>query len=192
MPTVEQRYQAATAYVHRAINVVQDRGFRYVIDPVTGLVEWYAGRTKTDVPRTELARIEARWLRATRGDERSQVARDAELLADRVEENLPGAPQNRERTNLYSGEAPTAAPPTSFYGEIADRSAELWSGLRDAAERAAAAASLVEKTLLVGGGLWAAWKAVEYLRSRARTTDEGSPHALNESLERVAMSRPRR
>jgi len=31
-----------------------------------------------------------RMLRATREDERRQVARDAELLADRVEENLPG------------------------------------------------------------------------------------------------------
>ncbi|HEY2746780.1 MAG TPA: hypothetical protein VGL86_19260, partial [Polyangia bacterium] len=79
MPTVEQRFQAATAYVHRAITVIEDRSFGYVIDPITGLVEWYAGRTKTEVPRAELARIEGRWLRATRDGERAQIARDAEL-----------------------------------------------------------------------------------------------------------------
>ena len=51
---------------------------------------------------------------------------------------------------------------------------------------------VVQQVELLKKTLPAAWKAVEYLRSRARTTDEGSPHALNESLERVAMSRPRR
>ena len=192
MPTAEQRFDAATAYVHRAIAAVENRGLGYVVDPVTGLIEWYAGRTKTEVSRAELERLQARWLRATRDSERSQIARDAELLADRVEENLPGAPQNRERTNLYVGETPRATPSTSFYDEVATRSAEMWTGLKDAADRAAAAASIVEKTLLVGGGLWLGWKAVGYLRAQSKPADDGMSQALNERLERVASRRVRR
>ncbi|HEY2747318.1 MAG TPA: hypothetical protein VGL86_22000 [Polyangia bacterium] len=196
MPTVEERYQAATAYVHRAISAVENRGFAYVIDPVTGVVEWYAGKVKTDVPRAELSRIQARWLRATRDDERGQVARDAELLADRVEENLPGAPQNRERTNLYAGERATATPPTTYYGEVADESREMWNRLKDAADRAADEASIVEKTLLVGGGLWAGWKVFDYLRERQRermrSADGRIRRALDASLEHAASRRPRR
>src|SRR5690348_3881120 len=101
MPTVEDRYATTTAYVRRAIAVVMDQGVGYSMDPITGLVEWYAGQTKTETARNELARIQARWLRATTDEERGAIAREAELLADRVEENLPGAPQDRQRTNLY-------------------------------------------------------------------------------------------
>jgi hypothetical protein len=190
MPTVEERYQAATAYVRRAIAAVEDRGVAYVIDPVTGFVEWYAGKIKTDVPRAELARIEARWLRAIRDDERGQIARDAELLADRVEENLPGAPQNRERTNLYAGERPTGTAPTSYYGEVADQTREMWDSLKDAANRAADAASGLEKMLLLGGGVVLGWKVLDYMRERQReqlrSADDRTRRALNASLERAA------
>ena len=53
MATAEERYAAATAYVRRAVSTVEARGIAYAIDPVTGLVEWYAGRTKTEAPRNE-------------------------------------------------------------------------------------------------------------------------------------------
>src|SRR5437660_491586 len=115
MPTVEGRYAAATRYVRRAIATVENQPFTYVVDPITGLVEWYAGRTKTEPARNDLSRIEARWLRATTDIERARVARDAERLADRVQEALPGAPQDRDRTNLFKGERPTSTPTTSYY-----------------------------------------------------------------------------
>jgi hypothetical protein len=74
---------------------------------------------KTAPARGELARLEARWSKAKTDKERAAIARDAELLADRVEEDLPGAPQSRRRTDLYPGEVPSATPATSFLGELA-------------------------------------------------------------------------
>jgi hypothetical protein len=189
MPTVEERYRAATAYVRRAIVAVEDRGVVYAIDPVTGFVEWYAGNVKTGQPRADLARIEARWLRATRDDERAQIARDAELLADRVEENVPGAPQDRLRTNLYSGETPTAAPPTTYYGEAASQAGEVWGWVKDTASSAAEGAASVGKSLLIGGGVVLGWKLFDYLRERerdrVRSASGRTRRALNASLERT-------
>jgi sugar phosphate isomerase/epimerase len=129
MATVEERYMAATAYVRRAVDVVEERGITYLIDPVTGIVEWYAGKTKTQQPRNELTRIEARWLRTATDTDRAAVARDAELLADRVQESLPGAPQDRVRTNLYEGETPKGTPATSYAQEVAMQ-ALRWVGGR--------------------------------------------------------------
>src|SRR6185312_12922380 len=168
MPTVEQRYQAATAYVRRAIAAVEDRGVVFAVDPVTGLVEWYAGKVKTEQPRSDLARIDARWLRAARDDERAQIARDAELLADRVQENLPGAPQDRVRTNLYAGETPTSQPATSYYGEAVSQAGDAWDWLKQRASGAADSASTVGKVLLAGGGIVLGWKVFDYLRDRQR------------------------
>src|SRR5437588_8248349 len=104
MANIEQRYEAATAYVRKAVAVVEQGN--NAEDPITAGIEWYAARTKTEPVRSELARIEARWLRATSEFDRARVARDAELLADRTQESLPGAPQNRVRTNLAAGEQP--------------------------------------------------------------------------------------
>ena len=182
MPTVEERYATATAYVRRAIAAVEDHGIRYAVDPVTGLVEWYAGSVKTDLPRAELERIAARWLRATRDDDRSQIARDAELLADRVEESLPGAPQDRPRTNLYPGEAARGTPSSSYYGEAADQAGETWGWVKDRASSAAAGASGIGNLLLVGGGVVVGWKLFDYLRERDR-------RRLNASLESAADAR---
>ena len=135
-------------------------------------------------------RVEARWLRATRDDERRQITRDAELLADRVEESLPGALQNRERTNLYEDERRIATPPTSYYGEVSSQTGEMWSSLKDAANRAAETASVIENTLLLGGGLLLGWKVFGYLRDRQRQHTRGADGrtrgALNASLERAA------
>jgi hypothetical protein len=190
MPTVEERYRAATAYVRRAIAAVEDRGIVYAIDPVTGFVEWYAGTVKTGQPRADLARIEARWLRATRDDERAQIARDAELLADRVEENVPGAPQDRLRSNLFPGETATATPPTTYYGEAATQAGEVWGWVKDKASGAAEGASSIAKSLLIGGGVVLSWKLFDYLRererSRVRSASGRTRRALNASLERAA------
>src|SRR5437899_98659 len=114
MPTVDDRYRAATGYVRRAVETVEKRGVGFAEDPITGMIEWYSGRTKTETPRNELARVEARWLRATNDKDRVTVARDAELLADRVQESLPGAPQDRVRTNLFKGEVQTSTLETSY------------------------------------------------------------------------------
>lgn len=190
MPTVQERYAAATAYVRRAISTVEDRGLAYAIDPITGLVEWYAGKTKTTEPRNELAHIQARWLRATTDDERAKIARDAELLADRVEESLPGAPQDRARTNLYKGETPKGTPATSYAQEVDNQAGEVWGWIKDKANFAANEASSIGKWLLVGGGVVLAWKGVDYLRererNRVRSASGRMQRALNASLVRVA------
>jgi hypothetical protein len=187
MATVEERYATATAYVRRAIATVEDRGVGYIVDPTTGIIEWYAGRTKTAQPRNELARIEARWLRATNGGERAAVARDAELLADRVEENLPGAPQDRQRTNLYPGETPKGTPATTYADEVRGELGRGWGWVKT---RLSDGASNVGTWLLVGGGVVLSWKALDYLRERERqralrAADEDESQ-LNAELEHVA------
>jgi hypothetical protein len=193
MATVEQRYTAATAYVHRAIAAAEQVSVGYALDPVTGLIEWYAGKTKTEQPRQDLARIEARWLRATTDEGRATVAREAELLADRVEESLPGAPQDRARTNLYSGEVPKGTPATSYDQEVGAQAHAVWSWLKDTASAGAHQASSIGKWLLVGGGVVLGWKVFDYLRererNRLRSAPTGGERALNASLEQVAETR---
>lgn len=123
------------------------------------------------------------------------IARDAELLADRVEENLPGALQDRVRTNLLPGEAPTFTPPTTYYGEVAAQSRESWAWLKDKANVAADGAISAGKLHLVGGGVALGWKHIDYLRdrerARLRSASGRTRHALNASLARAA-SRSRR
>jgi hypothetical protein len=193
MATVEQQYAAATAYVRRAIATVEARGVAYTIDPITGIVEWYAGRTKTEQPRNELSRIEARWLRATTDEERTKIAREAELLADRVEENLPGAPQDRARTNLYKGETPTSTPATSYAQEVDRQTGDVWGWLKNKATGAADEATSIGKWLLIGGGVVHGWKVFDFLReserNRVRSGAGSTERALTASLERVAESR---
>src|SRR5262249_61533156 len=113
MPTAEQRYKAANDYIERAIVAVESGSVWSYLHPLGGLAETLAGPYKTETARNELERIEARWLRATTDAERARIARDAELLADRAQENLPGAPQDRPRTNLYPGQGPNGTPATS-------------------------------------------------------------------------------
>lgn len=193
MPTVEERYKAATEYVRRAVATVEARGIAYTVDPITGIVEWYAGKTKTTAPRNELARIEARWLRATTDSERSKIAREAELIADRVEESLPGAPQDRARTNLYKEETPKGTPETSYDQEVDNQAGEVWGWIKDKAGGAAHEASSIGKWLLVGGGIIGGWKLLDFLRererNRVRSASGRTQRALNASLERAAGSR---
>jgi hypothetical protein len=110
------------------------------------------------------------------------VRREFEHLADHVEETLPGAPQNRARTNLYKGEVPKAAPATSYVGEVADQAGEVWDWVSNKARDAGKKASTVASLLLLGGGIAAAWKAVDYFATRER-------NRLNASLEHAAATR---
>jgi hypothetical protein len=196
MPTVEQRYTAATAYVRRAVATVEDRGVGYAVDPITGIVEWYAGKTKTEPARNELTHIEARWLRATHDIDRARVARDAELLADHVQESLPGAPQDRQRTNLYKGEVPTGTPATSYYEEAASQAGEYWDWATSKAQSLADDVKSVGTWLLLGGGVVLGWKVVDLLRERQHTAEAraagATRHALNTALARVAVRRDAR
>ena len=191
MATIKDRYTAATEYVRRAITAVESKPLAYAIDPVTGLIEWYAGRTKTEPARNELMRIEARWMRATSEIERARIARDAELLADRVQETLPGAPQDRKRTNLYAGEHQTSTPATSYYGEVADEAVELGSYAKGFAGSALDGIASVGKWLLLGGGVLLALKTVEYLRERERKRPAPPERQLQSALEGAANSRER-
>jgi hypothetical protein len=114
--TVEQRYKDAIAYVRRAIDSVtaaQSSALNLLPDSLNPAL------VKTAPARGELSRLELRWSRATSDKDRAAVARDAELLADRVQEDLPGAPQDRQRTDLVKGEVPTSTPATSYLGELA-------------------------------------------------------------------------
>ena len=182
MPNVMDRYEAATSYVRRAIAAGESPPVRYSVNPINGLIEWYAGPTKTEPAKRELTRIEARWLRATSDTERSKIARDAELLADRVQEALPGAPQDRQRTNLSRDEKPTSTPATSYGDELA-REAELaWGRAKGAASSTADGARSLATWLLIGGAVVVSWRAFGYLDRRERRLGA----KLNEELGRTA------
>ena len=155
MATVEQRYQAATDYVKRAIRVVELGALHTwgSILPAVFVTETYAGQVKTESVKGDLAQIEARWMRAASDVDRTRVARDAELLADRVEENLPGAPADWQRTNLYQGEAGARDRRNQLRrrGERAGR--RLWSWFKKEAASVASEARSIGKLILVGGGV---------------------------------------
>jgi hypothetical protein len=110
MATIEQRYTAAVDYVRRALKVLEPSWWN--------VFEHQAYDEKTKTVRSDLERIDGRWLRATSDKEREAIARDAELLADRTKENLPGATSDWKRTNLYAGEVEHQTPATSFWGEL--------------------------------------------------------------------------
>ena len=101
--------------VERAIATVEKGPSTW--NPITRAIESYAGKTKTEEVHNDLRHIQDRWDVARSDIERASIARDAELLADRVQENLPGAPQDRQRTNLWKGETPKSTPATSYGGE---------------------------------------------------------------------------
>jgi hypothetical protein len=193
MPTVKERYQAATEYVRRAIATVEEPPLGS--DSLGALVDVYAGTIKTDPVRHELERIEARWGRASSAVERERVARDAELLADRTKENLPGAPQDWRRTNLYPGERETSTPPTT-YQEDFDRQAPLaWDWLKHKAGEGQDTASVLGKWLLVGGGLLLGYKAISALSRREPPRNRGpvgaTPKTLDRALEQMAEATTR-
>lgn len=175
MPTAKERYEAATKYVERAIAKVEMPPITAGVIPLLGGIEAYAGHLKTEAARNDLAHIEARWLRATSDDERTRIARDAELLADRVQESLPGAPQDRARTNLYKGEIQTSAPATSYGQEVGRQAEEMWHWAKHAAGGIADEAREIGKWLLFGGGLVLAIKVVGLVRENQRRNERRVP-----------------
>jgi hypothetical protein len=106
----EERYHAAVDYVRRAIAAIMPAWWNIIERP--------AAEQKTAPYQNELTHIEARWSGAKTDQERAAIARDAELLADHTQETMPGAPQNRQRTNLWKGETPKHAPATSYLNEL--------------------------------------------------------------------------
>jgi hypothetical protein len=188
MPTVQERYQAATDYVRKAVATVETQNVGYTLDPVTGIAEWYAGRTKTAPVRDELSRIEDRWKKAS-GDERAKIASDAEGLADRTQESLPGAPQDRKRTNLYKGEKPTATAATSYEKEVGKQAGDVAHWASDKAGGLLDGITGISKWLLVGGAVFTGWKLIDYLGKREGRNADAVERQLNANLARAAEDR---
>src|SRR5579862_1593579 len=190
MATTTERYETAVAYVQRAITLVQ--GAAVAPDGATALIEWYAGRKKTETPRAELDRIEARWLRATTDVERTRVARDAELLADRVQEDLPGAPQDRQRTNLFKGEKQKATAATSYAHEVDEQflkvthAREAFDWLRREGDAISRGFEAFGKWMLIAGGALLAYRVVSGSSERPRQSADPTARDLNRALERAA------
>lgn len=151
---VVNRYHDAIAYIDGAIDVVDNSG--------AWIDREFANPHKIEVPRYEVAQLKARWLRSTSDSERAAVARDAELLADRVQENLPGAPQDRKRTNLFKGEVGKATPATTYGAELGHRAVAAWDWFKREAKQASTPASL----LLWGGALAVGYVAASALMGR--------------------------
>jgi hypothetical protein len=112
-------------------------------------------------------------------------------LADHVEENLPGAPTDWKRTNLYPGEGAHVTSATSYGNEASAQADEAWSWIKRKAGDAIDETKSTGKWLLIGGGVFLGIKGIEYLdereRRRDRSTVARSPrHALETSLERAA------
>lgn len=174
---IEERYKRAVAYVHRAVERVERAGFD------SSVVDWYAARNETAPARNEVARIEARWLRATNDLDRARIARDAELLADRVQESLPGAPQDRERTNLWHGEVPASTPATSFADELERQAHNAWDWTKNAIRQTGNDAASIATWLLVGGGILL---AVKLFGTSEKRQAVAARRLVNRGLERVA------
>jgi len=183
-PTTQERYERATAYVRRAIEEVEATPPTY--NPVTKVIEWYAGQTKTEPVRNDLNRIEHRWMFARSDAERARVARDAELLADRTKENLPGAPSDWKRTNLFKGEKEKQTTATGYHKEVREQAHEVWRWVKDKSSGAADSARGIGKWLLIGGGVFLGWKALSHMRTRERR--DSSRRALNTSIEKAARN----
>jgi hypothetical protein len=185
--SVEDRYKRAVAYVRRAVDTVEGRA----ID--SSLVDWFAARNQTETARNEVARIEVRWLRATNDVDRARVARDAELLADRVQESLPGAPQDRERTNLWHGEVATSTPTTTYADALADQATDVARAIPSLTSSAKDSVAGVGRWLLIAGGLFVAWKAIDYLHERERKRPaQPAARELQAAVEAAANARERR
>lgn len=184
MATVEQRYSDAVAYVERAIATVEKQSSSW--NPITLAIESYAGKTKTEPVRNELRHIQDRWKAATNDVESARVARDAELLADRTQENLPGAPQDRKRTNLYKGETPASTPATSFGQEASNQATHV---VRWAQQKAHAVAQKLDepwpvaRLLLIGGGVVL---TLALLGSSDRQQRQARARVLNRRLAQIA------
>jgi hypothetical protein len=188
MATVEERYQVAIAYAERAIAAVEKGPSTW--NPITLAIESYAGGTKTEQVRNDLRHIQDRWKAARSDADRATIARDAELLADRTQESLPGAPQDRQRTNLWKGEKPTSTPATSYGGEAKQQAEDSAAhAVRWVRAKAKAVRDEIDhpwgigKWLLIGGGVVVAWSL---LRPSGTDRRQSQARTLNRRLAEVA------
>lgn len=185
--SIEDRYQRAVAYVHRAVDTVESRALDL------SFVDYFAARNQTETTRNEVAHIEGRWLRASNDTDRARVARDAELLGDRVQESLPGAPQDRERTNLWPGEVPKSTPATTYANALADQATEVVRAVPSLTRDATESLAGVGRWLLIAGGLFVAWKAIDYLHERERKRPaQPTAREVQAAIEAAANARERR
>src|SRR5689334_19918513 len=90
MPTVEERYAAATRYVRDAVTALERQRIGYTTNS-SGEVEWYSGREKAAPIRTVSEGITHRWLRARSDEERRTIATEAEALVLQTIEAAPMA-----------------------------------------------------------------------------------------------------
>lgn len=174
MATIQERYDAATAYVEHAVKVTK-------LSPINPIL--LLRPDPAAVAANELSRLRGRWARSTNDLERAAVARDAERLADRVEENLPGAPQGWQRTNLFPGETPRSTPPLSFLAEFKREAADDWMNI-DTLETEIRKRSLVPLAVIGGGVLILALLGLD--GETARQERSPTRRTLNDQLERVA------
>lgn len=182
MSTTVERYESARRYVERAVAAVEHEALTSSVVPVLDGFEWYGSRLRTETARNDRSRLEARWLRATTDKERVGIARDMELLADRVAESLPGAPQDWKRTNLGKNEAASATAKPSLSDELKAEAGSTWSTIESQVARPATSILgwLAAGALAVGG-----WKLWQFVRS-----DEGGERRrLNRALERIVARR---
>ena len=158
MATNVERYERAHAYVMRAIVAVERAALTSSVVPVLNGFEWYASRLRTETARNDLARLDVRWLRAIKELQRNVLAREMELLADRVAESLPGAPQDWQRTNLAVGEKPETAKAASLGEELRAQAAESWASVETSVVRPAASIIGWLLTGLAAVGGWRLWR----------------------------------
>jgi hypothetical protein len=184
MATIAERYNTATDYVRRAVRHVETGAFRTPMSLwFPGLAaELAGGQVKTEPVKNELTRLEARWHRATSDIDRARIARDAELLADRVQENLPGAPQDRKRTNLYEGEHQSSTAETSYGDAFTEQAGDAWDWVKETASELSGAAQGIGQWLLVGGGILLGIKTMDYLREREQKRNEHAASAVRRRI----------
>src|SRR5579862_9698601 len=80
MPTVHEKYAAATAYVQGVVATVEKQPMSFVVNPTTGRVAWFAGTERAAPFRFQLALLAARWQHAGVID-RDQIVHAAQALA---------------------------------------------------------------------------------------------------------------
>ena len=155
----ERRYEAAKAYVDRAVATVLALGMYSPMDAL-------GAREKTAPVVSDTKKLDAKWLRATTETVREALAKEAENLADRTKENLPGAPPDWKRTNLYKGETEKQAAPTTYAGAVAEEASLRAHQVGQGLGFLASGLGGVAKLGLLGGAVFLGLKLVSAFESR--------------------------
>ena len=109
-PTAKERYDAAMLYAKREVAQREAMGLG------TNIIDLLAIRNEIAPFKSDIVKIESLWKKAVGESGKNAAAREAELLADRVQELLQGASQARTKTNTSnrSGIVPTGAPDDGY------------------------------------------------------------------------------